>query len=559
MPTRKNKPLDPIPADIVVAMDTIFADWFPGGACWDGWRSTLRGAFNLPMSDADREFFRLVAEREPPAQRVKELWVCAGRRSGKDSVASLISAHAAGRFNPAPLRRGERALCLNLACDRDQAKIVLNYTRSYFEEIPELRALVQRETKDGFELRNGVDIVVGTNSFRAVRGRAILCAVLDELAFYFDENSASPDLELYNALKPGLATLPTSMLIGISSPYRRAGLLYKKYQALFGRDDGSALFIKAATRTLNPKIDPELIRKAFEEDSAAASAEWGAEFRSDLESFIGAEVISAAVVPGRYELPRIDGVQYAGFCDPSGGSADSMTLAIAHPEGDRAILDLVREIKPPFSPDDVAREFSDALTSYGIARVRGDRYGGVWPRERFAAHGVDYMPATKTKSDYYLAALPLLNAGRIELLDNTRLTTQLAKLERRTARGGKDSVDHPRGPGQHDDLINAAAGALVLAAEGAAGPRHLWIGVPTGPLSEQEKWMKFAKHVVTEGEVNPAPIKRDAAILADLEKGNSEVGRQIIGQMVDEDAPWRGDRPRRQRGAPLIEQHPGLY
>ena len=30
----------------------------------------------------------------------------------------------------------------------------------------------------------------------------------------------------------------------------------------------------------------------------------------------------------------------------------------------------------------------------------------------------------------------------------------------RTARGGKDSVDHP--PNGHDDLANAACGALVL-------------------------------------------------------------------------------------------------
>jgi hypothetical protein len=40
-------------------------------------------------------------------------------------------------------------------------------------------------------------------------------------------------------------------------------------------------------------------------------------------------------------------------------------------------------------------------------------------------------------------------------------------LERRTARGGRDSIDH--GPHGHDDLLNSAAGALVLAAQGGAG------------------------------------------------------------------------------------------
>jgi len=58
--------------------------------------------------------------------------------------------------------------------------------------------------------------------------------------------------------------------------------------------------------------------------------------------------------------------------------------------------------------------------------------------------------------------LPLLNARRVELLDNKRLITQLLGLERHTSPGGKDRIDHGRG--SHDDLINAAAGALVMAA-----------------------------------------------------------------------------------------------
>jgi hypothetical protein len=57
--------------------------------------------------------------------------------------------------------------------------------------------------------------------------------------------------------------------------------------------------------------------------------------------------------------------------------------------------------------------------------------------------------------------LPLLNAGRCNLLDLPRLVVQIAGLERRTAPGGKDSIDHP--PGAHDDCANAAAGALLLA------------------------------------------------------------------------------------------------
>src|SRR5262249_24525473 len=71
------------------------------------------------------------------------------------------------------------------------------------------------------------------------------------------------------------------------------------------------------------------------------------------------------------------------------------------------------------------------------------------------------VPAEQTKSDLYRDVLPLLNSRSVDLLDDRRLVAQLCGLERRTARGGRDSIDH--GPGAHDDLANAAPGALVLA------------------------------------------------------------------------------------------------
>ena len=141
-----------------------------------------------------------------------------------------------------------------------------------------------------------------------------------------------------------------------------------------------------------------------------------------------------------------------------------MTLAIAHSEDKRAVLDVVRERRPPFSPEDVVGEFAALLKLYSVYNVTGDRYAGEWPRERFREHGITYDLAEKPKSDLYRELLPVLNSGRAELLNLPRLTTQLCGLERRTARGGRDSVDHA--PGAHDDVANATAGALVRAVSG---------------------------------------------------------------------------------------------
>jgi hypothetical protein len=164
----------------------------------------------------------------------------------------------------------------------------------------------------------------------------------------------------------------------------------------------------------------------------------------------------------RFERAQLSNVRYFGFVDPSGGSADSMTLAISHSEDNVAVLDAVREVRPPFSPESVVNEFTALLATYRISSVRGDRYAGEWPREQFRKHGVEYLPSDKNKSEIYGALLPLLNSRRVDLLDDKRLVSQFCGLERRTARGGRDSIDHA--PGARDDLANATAGALCLAA-----------------------------------------------------------------------------------------------
>jgi hypothetical protein len=138
-----------------------------------------------------------------------------------------------------------------------------------------------------------------------------------------------------------------------------------------------------------------------------------------------------------------------------------MTLAIAHREGETEILDVIRERKPPFSPEAVVEEFASLIRSYRCSKVYGDRYGGEWPREQFSKRSVFYEPAEKPKFELYRDLLPLINSGAVEILDNERLIAQLVSLERRSSRGGKESIDHA--PGALDDVANAVAGALVTA------------------------------------------------------------------------------------------------
>ena len=291
------------------------------GSPWSTWRSVLAGAEGLPLEDEQLALFRGVAERDPPAARVRELWAIAGRRSGKDSIASAIATAAALGDYRAHLRPGELATVMCLACDRAQARIVHRYIAGYFSTNSLLAPLVEHETDDGLELTTGVEIIIETNSFRAVRGRTIAAVIFDEVAFWRDEASANPDFEVYNAILPGMVTLPGAMLIGISTPYRRSGLLFERWRQCYGHDDGDVLVVRGPSTTFNPLMPRRIIDAALERDPEAAASEWLAEWRSDLADFVSREVVDSVVVSGRYELPPMAGVKYAAFCDPSGGSS----------------------------------------------------------------------------------------------------------------------------------------------------------------------------------------------------------------------------------------------
>jgi hypothetical protein len=225
---------------------------------------------------------------------------------------------------------------------------------------------------------------------------------------------------------------------------------------------------------MNPSVPQSTIDEAYERDPANAEAEYGAQFRSDIAAFVDREVVEAAVPLGQFEIPPMPGTIYAAFVDPSGGSLDSFGLAIAHRTDDgHGVLDCIREIRPPFNPASAVAELAQCLKSYGVTQITGDRYAGAWPAEAFREHGIDYQASERAKSDLYREALPLLNSRRVELLDHPRLIGQLCSLERRTARGGRDTVDHPPGP-YHDDVANCAAGVLVQVA-GEPDAMEVWV------------------------------------------------------------------------------------
>jgi hypothetical protein len=457
-----------------LADEALFAHSFPAST-WRAWFAFLAALFGLELEGEALDTFRRHTGRAAaPSAAAREAWVVVGRRGGKSRMSALVAVYlACFRDYSKALAPGERATMMVIAADRRQARVVFRYVLGLLEGVPMLAAMIERQTREAIHLANRVTIEVHTASFRTTRGYTVVGAILDEVAYWSVEGSSNPDHEIVNAIRPAMATIPGALLLGISSPYARRGVLWDAYRKHHGKDGDPVLVWVGDTRSMHPSVDESVIAAAYEEDEASAAAEYGAEFRRDIESYVSREAVDALVVPGRHELPPVSGLGYTAAVDPAGGSGtDSMTLAIAHTEEREgvavAVLDCVRERRPPFSPESVVTEFCETLGLYGVVEITGDRWGGEFCREPFRKAGIEYALAEKPKSDVYREALPLLNSGRVELLDHPRLVAQLLALERRTARGGRDSIDHGPGAGAHDDVVNSAALALWIASQAAS-------------------------------------------------------------------------------------------
>jgi len=443
----------------------ILGSLFVDQDTWSTWKVVLKAIFGLPMIKGELKAYQEFTGRKRSSKNpFKEIFLIIGRRGGKSFISAIIAVFlAVFKDWRQYLRPGEIGYIMTVASDRKQASVVLNYIRAILR-LPIFKGMVVNETKEEIELNNQVTISVHTCSYRSLRGYTVLAAICDEIAFWRVEG-ANPAAEVLTALRPSLASVPESMLIAISTPYSRSGPLYESFRDKYSQDDPDILIWKAPTKTMNPTIQERIIDRALKEDYSAARAEWMAEFREDLETFLSTEMIEAARISGRWQLPRIEGVSYSAFTDPSGGRADSFTLAIAHQEKRddgtvKIILDRLEEKRPPFGPQNVVKEFTEILRRYGIHKVVGDKYAGEWVSRAFQDEGISYEGSEKNKSEIYLEFEPLLAQGQVELLDNKNLFNQLRGLERRTRSGGKDAVDHY--PGGHDDLANAAAGACVM-------------------------------------------------------------------------------------------------
>lgn len=425
---------------------------------WKNWFILDKVVFGLPLDKEEFEIYKQCTQRKKIHSEGYDTVFCiCGRRGGKSRNAALIACYLAlfGGFEKC-LVRGQRGYVFLLGVDRQQAKEILGYVEGILQDA-KMENMIEKSRTLDIELRNGITIAVKPASFRSTRGYTTCAIILDELAFFRDENSANPASEILTSLLPTL--VKNGKIVGISTPYSKFGFLYEQYRKNFGKDKSKTLIWKADTKTMNPTYDFELMQRNIELDPIKMRAEYGAEFREDIENFFSEKDIERITGYTDY-LPFRPENRYFSFCDSSGGKHDSFTLAIGHQENKKIIVDSVYETKPPFNPDDVVRNYSELLKQFNIYEVIGDKYSAEWVASSFRRENIRYIQSELPKSELYIYFQSLVMQNKVQIPKNEKLKTQFLLLERRTGIGGKDSVDHPRGA--HDDIANSVAGVSVL-------------------------------------------------------------------------------------------------
>lgn len=433
---------------------------------WAMWLVFLKALYGLPLeSESELAAFKKFTGRStynPPEGGFPEAVAITGVQCGKSTIAGVILGYGAITGKPGTVAAGVSQ------DQRGSMRVLLKYAREPFEMLDVFKAEVVRDTADLMEFKRGTSLMAGPCRPPAFRGFRCDPFVLDEPAFYISTDGRPTDTEMWRVAR-GRVAMTGGKVVAISSPYAQSGLIYDLHKKHFGNNDSPVLIWSASSFDMNPTLSAGYLQRMQIDDPEAYLSEVLGEFRAGISTFFDPAALGCCVDAGIRERLPVDGVRYVGGFDAASGTGqDAAALAIAHAEGDRVVLDLVRAWNPPFNPSSAIAEASVILKRFGVRSVSGDQYAPGFVQEHFATHGITYRAAEHNRSELFLELMPLVNAEHVRLLDHADLLRELRGLERRRGTSGRDRIDHRSGA--HDDQAVAAATAIVLAAKPARVP-----------------------------------------------------------------------------------------
>jgi hypothetical protein len=456
-----------------------FGSVFAGESYWT-WKVVAKIIDGLPLS-APREITLFEECTGRPYNRqayraVRRLIMLVGRRGGKDRFESAVAIwRAALCLNwRQHISAGEGAVVLLIGADKKQAAILRRYCHGLLES-PRLAAEVVRQTDWLIEFRNGASVEIVANDASLVRGRSAIAVLGTEASHWkVDDASLSSDEEVVTGALPSMAMCPDvagGLLIMGSSVYRRRGYMYRKYRELHGNSDTDEICWFAPSQVMNPMLTQATIDEALASDRVRMSAEFLNVWREDISDYIPITLLEECTAWGVFERPPQGyGFSYKAHVDIATGLGNSSAaLSIGHRDYVKGlqVQDVIREVRPPFVPEVVVKEFAETAKRYGCTTVFADQFAyGLHASLWDGTHtGVRLAEAKYNTAENYLRLLPSLLAKKVLFLDSKVLRSQFASLERHMMSGNK-TIRKAQTASARDDVATAAAGALVAVGDG---------------------------------------------------------------------------------------------
>ena len=450
----------------------------------------LKSIYGLPLTEGEKVLFHAYTGREgPPGVRQHEVTCICGRRSGKTGRIGVNIAlyEALMGGHEACLGHGERGHVVLIAQTVKAVHETMALARSKVNGSAILAAELVRERADELWFRNGMCVSIWPCTVKSVRGLHVPVSVLDEIGFWESEG-ANPDIEVVRAVAPAGATFPGRMMVKLSTPWAKAGVLWDDYTAWWAKDGGPLVWL-APTKDMNPTVPLDFLVREYTRDPDAARREYDAEFADPAEAFIPGASVEAAIAGGIHERAYERGRHYMAAIDVAFKN-DATVLTIVHREGERVVQDVCRAWKPspgaPLKLSELARQVAILARLYGVRTVYGDQYAAEPVREALRhprtedgrlLTGVGFVEVAYTatrkkrdlpedpsrrevgasKMDLFGTMKTLVVQGRLSLLDVPETAKQLKALMVKRTFSGYETVGAPEGA--HDDY----AAALALA------------------------------------------------------------------------------------------------
>lgn len=483
--------------------------------------------------------------REQDGRERRELILVLGRRSGKSALAAIIAAYELYKL----IRRGFpqvyygmpsgseiRIFCI--ANDKDQAGIVYGDMSNHVNQVDYFKSSITHDTQTYMKFRTASDAArfrhddrkaTITATFKSsiakgLRGRGVICCILDELAFFVNDGKSSAE-SVYRAINPALKQFSPKdpknrhrplgpsegRMICISSPDAREGLFYKLYEMALSKDRASAnmLMIQAPTWEVNPTLDESEYEVERAKDPRAFETEYGASFSDRVRGWIeNAQDLMDCVDPALRPLvrgtprePFFCGLDFALVNDGTSVAlshiADgAVRLAYhetwyagrpwkeANPHLPAPLVPYAHALsdQPRLDLDEIIGWILQLSKRFYIHRGVFDQWAGTVFEQKLHKVGLTQFEmrnfSTAETSQMFQSTKMLMLARQLSLYDypvpeaasgsTLRHSPHVAELlELQASSGGKNIVvvEAPEIPGKHDDFSDAYVRSNYLATE----------------------------------------------------------------------------------------------